>query len=186
MTKIHDPIIQRMRRLPCQQSDTVLWWTRQSLQQWHTKTNDVQKHPTLCSKIRQLHQRPAQWKWPKFKTEVSLQRGKECVDAEAWDEKFFTSPHELCIGWSMECLQCVSWKHRQGKLCKNKSTPPQTSQLNNKYPGMCCLHPSIFWRQGWINKQYITPGSCAYLVTGYQDWWSYGCPPTKGYTKIIE
>ena len=61
MAKIHDPILQCMYAgLPCQQSDTVLWWTRQSLWQWCTKKNDVQKHLTLCSKRRRLHQLPAQ------------------------------------------------------------------------------------------------------------------------------
>ena len=30
------------------------------------------------------------------------------------------------------------------KLCY----PPHPPWLNNKYPGMCCLHLSIFWSQG--------------------------------------
>ena len=64
--------------------------------------------------------------------------------------------------------------------------PPHTYQLNNQHPGICYLHPSIFWRQGWSNKQYIAPYSCVYWVTDYQDWWYYGCTPRKGYSTIIE
>ena len=43
MAKIHNPIIQHMRRLTYQQAHTVLWWTQQSLRRWHTKKNNVQK-----------------------------------------------------------------------------------------------------------------------------------------------
>ena len=49
MAKIHDPILQHMWPLPCQQSDTVIFWTGQSLQRWRTKKNDVQKHPNYGS-----------------------------------------------------------------------------------------------------------------------------------------
>ena len=41
MAEIHEPILQRMRFLSCQQSDTVIWWERQSLWRWCTKKNDV-------------------------------------------------------------------------------------------------------------------------------------------------
>ena len=110
---IHDPILKRMRSLPCQKSDTVLWWTCQSLRRWRPKTNDVQKHPTLCTGCRRLHQRQPQREWPKFRTEVSLQCIEECVDDEVWDDKVYNSPHELRIDWSMGCLQGVIWKHHQ-------------------------------------------------------------------------
>ena len=30
-------------------------------ERWRTKTNGVQKHPTLCTKSNQLHQQPDQW-----------------------------------------------------------------------------------------------------------------------------
>ena len=33
-------------------------------------------------------------------------------------------------------------------FAKTKLPHPHPSQLNNKYTGMCCLHPSIFWSQG--------------------------------------
>ena len=71
-------------------------------------------------------------------------------------------------------------------LQKNIYPPPQPSQLNNKYPYVFCLHPSVFWSKVWRNKQYITPDSWIYLVTGYQDWRSDGCPLRKGYATIIE
>ena len=45
---------------------------------------------------------------------------------------------------------------------KTKLPPPCLSQIDNKYPGMCFLHPSIFWIQGWINQKDITPHSCTY------------------------
>ena len=64
--------------------------------------------------------------------------------------------------------------------------PPHPSQINNKYPGMCCFHPSILWIQGWINKQYITPDSCTYQVIGQQDWWYYDFPPRNAYGTIIK
>ena len=43
MDKIHDPIFQHMQQLPCQHSDTVLWWTGKSFRRCRTKKNDVQK-----------------------------------------------------------------------------------------------------------------------------------------------
>ena len=95
--------------------------------------------------------------------------------------EIFTSPHELRLGGSMGFLQGVHQQHNQGYLCENKATPPHPSWLYNKYSGMCCLHPSIFWSQGWINQQYITPHSWTYWGTSNQYWWSYGFPPIKGY-----
>ena len=57
---------------------------------------------------------------------------------------FLTSPHKLHLGGIMVHLQCVIWKHHQGQIYENKATPPQPYRLNNEYPGMCCLHTSIF------------------------------------------
>ena len=83
--------------------------------------------------------------------EISLQRDKGCVDAELWYKNVFTSPHELRLGWSMGRLKCVLKKHHQGKICEKNLQLYRTSQIYNKYPGMCCLHSIIFWSQGWIN-----------------------------------
>ena len=87
----------------------------------------------------------------------------------------------------------TSWlKHGMPSRCQLETSsiksypPPQPSWLNNKYPGMCCLRKIVFWSQVWRNKQYITPYSCTYQVTVYQYRWYYGCPPRKGYAKIIE
>ena len=53
---------------------------------------------------------------------------------------------------------------------KKLPPPPHPSRLNNKYPGIGWLHPSMFWSQGWRNQQYITEKSCTYWGTSNKYW----------------
>ena len=169
MTKIHDPILQCMWHLPCQQSDNVLWCTKQSLWWWRTKKKDVQKIQHFVLKYGDFVNDQPNDNGPNAKLK-SLYN----VANSVWMLKYGMTKFHLAT-WNLSWL-----KHGETSICQlvtssgtaliNKKNP-QTSQLNNKYPGMCCLHPSIFWSQDWINKQYITPSSCAYWVTSPQDWW---------------
>ena len=108
------------------------------------------------------------------------------MDAEIWYNNFFTSPPELCIVWSMGRLQVVIWQHHLGHIFKKKPTPPHTSLINNKYPGMFCLHTSILSTQVWRNKRDITPDICNYLFASNDDWLSYDCTLIKWYSTIIK
>ena len=165
MAKSHDPITQHMRRLPCQQSDTVLWWKRQSLRRWRIKTNDMQKHPTICSKIWRLHQRPPNDNVPNAKLKSLYNVAKIAWMLKYGMTKF--SPHLInsVLVEARHAFKMPAFNTIRDRFTK-KSTPPKPPQINKKQPGMCCLHPSIFLIQVWINKQYIRTGSWAYLVIG--------------------
>ena len=107
------------------------------------------------------------------------------MDAEVWDENFHLTTLTLSLLKHETTSICQLEISSGAAFLRQCYPPPQTSQLNKKYTGICCLHTSIFWSQGWINKRYITPDNRAYRVTGHQDWWSYGCPLSKGYATII-
>ena len=112
-----------MQHIPCQKSDTVLWWTRQSLRRWRTKTNDVKNIQPFFLKPGDSIRDQLNYDGPNSKLK-SLYN----VEKSAWMLKYgtkkFTSPHELRLGWSMGFLQDVSCQHRQGQLCKKNLPPP--------------------------------------------------------------
>ena len=58
--KIHEPIIQRMRRLPCKWTNNFLLWKLQPLWWPFTYTYGAPKHPTLHPEIRRLYKLPPQ------------------------------------------------------------------------------------------------------------------------------
>ena len=86
------------------------------------------------------------------------------------------------------------WKHgilsryqlvtSSGTALQKKIPPSHTYWINNGYPDMCCLHPSILWIQGWRNQQDINPHSCTYWFTINQYQWSYFSLRAKGSQQL--
>ena len=166
MAKNHNPTLQFIQILPCQQSDTVIWRTWKSLQRWRTRTNDMKKiQPFVLKSGNSINDHPND-NVPNAKLK-SLYNVVKSVWLLNYGRKKF-SPHHmnyvLFEAWNY--FNTSAGNIIRDRFSKNMLSPPQTYQLNNKYLGICCLHPSIFWIQGWRNKQYNTPYSCAYQVTG--------------------
>ena len=123
MDKIHNPIIQRMRSLPCQQSDTVILCTRQSLQRWRTKTNDVQTIQLFVIKYDSIK------KQPNDNGLNSKLKSIYNVAKSAWMLKYGTtkfSPHHMksILVEAWDTFKMSSENIIRDRFAKTKLTPP--------------------------------------------------------------
>ena len=175
-----------MRRLPCQKSDTFLQWTWQSL--WWPRTKIQMKcqniQPFLLKSGNSTNDHP-KYNDPNAKLKSLYNEAKDL-----WILKYGTTKFYLST-WTP-----YWWKHGTPSRCNIETPsgtyllkniyPPHPSWLNNKYRGMCCLHPSILCNQGWINQQNITIHSFTHWGTRSQDRLYYGCPLRKSKSAIIK
>ena len=83
------------------------------------------------SKLKSLYNKEKTEGIIKYGTTKFLPRQMKSILVEAWDT-FKVSPGKVI----------------RDSIAKTKLPPPHSFRLNIKYPGMCCLLPSIFWTQG--------------------------------------
>ena len=132
MAKIHDPIIQHMQQLPCQQSHTVLWWKQQSIQRWRTDKNYVQKNPTFVPEsVNSINDQP-NVNVPNAKLKYIYN-----VEKSAWMLKYGMkrfSPHHInsVLVEAWDAFKMSTDNIIRNSFTKTYLPPPQPYQLNNK------------------------------------------------------